>query len=103
LGVSTYSRGEDEDQLQKNNRRGDCVWWWMTSISGQDREGFGVTGMDERGRLEVQLSNGSGDVVAPRMTSARASNFWERDVEGPIIQGGTGNIRGGTRSGGVKD
>ena len=59
--------------------------------------------MDKRGGLEVQSSNGSGDVVALSMVSARASNFWEGDIEGSITQGGTGNMGGGTRSGGVKD
>ena len=75
----------------------------MTGVSGRDGEGFGVAGMDERGRLGVQLSNGSGDVVALRMASARASRFWEGDVEGPVARGGTGNIGGGTGSGGVED
>ena len=36
----------------------------MTGVSGRDGEGSGVAGMDERGRFGVQLSNGSGDVVA---------------------------------------
>ena len=37
------------------------------------------------------------------MASARASRFWEGDVEGPIARGGTGNIGGGTGSDGVED
>ena len=75
----------------------------MTGVRGHDSEGFGVAGMDERGRLGVRLSNGSGDVVAFRMASARASRFWEGDVEGPVTQGGTGNMGGGTGRGGVED
>ena len=75
----------------------------MTGVSGRDGEGFGVAGMDERGRLGVRSSNGSGDVVAFRMASARTSRFWEGDVEGSIARGGTGNIGGGTGRGGVED
>ena len=37
------------------------------------------------------------------MASARASRFWEGDVEGPVARGGTGNIGGGTGSGDVED
>ena len=37
------------------------------------------------------------------MASARASRFWEGDVEGPVTRGGTGNMGGGTGSGGVED
>ena len=59
--------------------------------------------MDERGRLGVRSSNGSGDVVAFRMASARASRFWEGNVEGPVARGGTGSIGGGIRRGGVED
>ena len=36
------------------------------------------------------------------MASARASRFWEGDVEGPIAQGGTGNMGGGIGRGDVK-
>ena len=75
----------------------------MTGISGRDGEGFGVAGMDERGRLGVRLSNGSGDVVAFQMASARTSRFWEGDVEGSVTQGGTGNMGGGTGRGNIKD
>ena len=75
----------------------------MTGVNGRDGEGFGVAGMDERGRFGVRSSNGVGDVVAFRMASARASRFWEGDVEGPIARGGTGNIGGGTGRGGVED
>jgi len=42
-------------------------------------------------------------VVAFRVVSTRASNLWEGDVEGSLAQGDTGNIGGGTRSGGVDD
>jgi len=51
--------------------------------------------MDERGGLGDQLSNGSGDMVAFTVASARAISLWEGDVEGPIAQGGTGSIGGG--------
>ena len=37
------------------------------------------------------------------MASARASRFWEGDVEGPVARGGTGSIGEGTGSGGVED
>ena len=37
------------------------------------------------------------------MASARASRFWEGDVEGPVTQGGTGNMGGWTGRGNVKD
>ena len=37
------------------------------------------------------------------MASARASSLWERDVEGPVTQGGTGKMGGGIRRGNVKD
>ena len=37
------------------------------------------------------------------MASARTSRFWEGDVESSVARGGTGNIGGGTGSGGVKD
>ena len=40
--------------------------------------------MDERGGLGDQLSNGSRDVVAFTMASARASSLWEGDVKGPV-------------------
>jgi len=89
--------------LQKNNGRGDWVWWWITGVSGQDRERFGVTSMDEGGGLGDRSSSGSGDVVAFRVASARASSLWEGDVEGSVTQGGTGSIGGGTGSGGVDD
>ena len=75
----------------------------MTGVSGRDGEGFGVAGMDERGRFGVRSSNGSGDVVAFRMASARTSRFWEGDIEGSVTRGGTGNIGGGTGRGGVED
>ena len=75
----------------------------MTGVSGRDGEGFGVAGMDERGRFGVRSSNGSGDVVAFRMASTRTSRFWEGDVEGPVTRGGTGNIGGGIGSDGVED
>ena len=75
----------------------------MTGVSGRDGEGFGVAGMDERGRFRVRSSNGSGNVVAFRMASARTSRFWEGDVEGPVARGGTGNIGGGTGRGSVED
>ena len=75
----------------------------MTGVSGRDGEGFGVAGMDERGRFGVRSSNGSGDVVALRMASARTSRFWEGDVESPVTRGGTGNIGGGTGRGDVED
>ena len=75
----------------------------MTGIGGHDSDGFGVAGMDERGRLGVRSSKGDGDMVAFRMASARTSRFWEGDVEGPVTQGGTGNIGGGTGRGSVKD
>ena len=89
--------------MRKNDGRGDWVWQRTTSISGQDGEGFGVTGIDTRGGLGVQLSNGRGDVVALRVASARASNLWEGGVKGSIVQGGTGNMGGGTKSGGVNN
>ena len=75
----------------------------MTGVSGCNGEGFGVAGMDERGRLRVRSSNGSRDVVAFQMALARTSRFREGDVEGPVAQGGTGNIGGGTGRGGVED
>jgi len=87
--------------LQKNDGRGDLVWRRSTGVSGQDGEGFGVAGMDERGGLEDRLLNGSGDVVAFAMASARASSFWEGDVESPVAGGGARNVGGGTGSGGV--
>ena len=59
--------------------------------------------MDKRGGLGVRLSNGSGDVVAFTVASARASSLWEGDVKGPITRRGTGNVGGGTGSGGVDD
>ena len=76
---------------------------WSPKNITRDGEGFGVAGMDERGRLGVRSSNGSGDVVAFQMASARTSRFWEGDVEGPVAQGGTGNMGGGTGRGGVED
>ena len=79
------------------------MWQRFTSVSGQDGEGFGVVGMDERGGLGDRSSNGSGDVVTSTMTSARASSFWEGDVESPVAQGGARNVGGGTGSGGVDD
>jgi len=87
--------------LQKNDRRGDHVWQRFTGVSGRDGEGFGVAGMDEGGGLGDRSLNGSGDVVALRMTSARASSLWEGDVEGPVAQGGARNVGGGTGRGGV--
>ena len=59
--------------------------------------------MDERGGLGDRLSNGSGDVVAFTVASARASSRWEGDVEGPVAGGGARNVGGGTGSGGVDD
>ena len=59
--------------------------------------------MDERGGLGDRSSNGSRDVVAFTVASARASNLWEGDVEGPITGGGTRDIGGGTGRGGVDD
>jgi len=59
--------------------------------------------MDKRGGLGVRSSNGSGDMVAFTVASTRASSLWEGDVEGPVTQGGTGSIGGGTSSGGVKN
>jgi len=44
-------KGGDWDRLWKNDGRGDQVWWRITGVSGQDGEGFGVVGMDERGGL----------------------------------------------------
>jgi len=89
--------------LQKNDGRGDRVWQRVTGISGQDGEGFRVVGMDERGGLGDRSSNGSRDVVAFTVASARASSLWEGDVEGPVAQGGARNVGGGTGSGGVDD
>ena len=37
------------------------------------------------------------------MASARASRFWEGDVEGSVARGGTGNIGGGIGRGDVED
>ena len=88
--------------MWKNDGRGDCRLK-TTGVSGRDGEGFGVAGMDERGRFGVRSSKGSGDVVAFRMASARTSRFWEGDVESPVTRGGTGNIGGGTGRGGVED
>jgi len=59
--------------------------------------------MDERGGLGDRLSNGSGDVVAFTVASARASSLWEGDVESPVTRGGARNVSGGTGSGGVDD
>ena len=70
--------------MQKNDGRGDRVWWRVTGVSGRDGEGFGVAGMDERGGLGDRSSNGRGDVVTFTVASARASSLWEGDVEGPI-------------------
>jgi len=89
--------------LQKNDGRGDRVWQRVTGVSGQDGEGFGVTGMDERGGLGDRSSNGSGDVVAFTVASTRASSLWEGDVESPVTGGGARNVSGGTGSGGVDD
>jgi len=89
--------------LQKNDGRGDWVWRRTTSVSGRDGEGFGVAGMDERGGLGDRSSNGSGDVVAFTVASARASSLWEGDVESPVAGGGARNVGGGTGSGGVND
>jgi len=66
-------------------------------------KGFGVAGMDERGGLGDQSSNGSGDVVAFTMASARTSSLWEGDIESPVAGGGARNVGGGTGSGGVDD
>jgi len=57
--------------------------------------------MDERGGLGDRLSNGSGDVVAFTVASARASSLWEGDIESPVAGGGARNVGGGTGSGGV--
>jgi len=59
--------------------------------------------MDEGGGLGDRSSNGSGDVVAFTVASARASSLWEGDVESPIARGGARNVGGGTGSGGVDD
>ena len=99
IGASEW---EDGVGLWKNDGRGDRHLK-MTGVNGRSSEGFGVAGMDERGRLGVQSSKGGGDVVAFRMASARTSRFWEGDVEGPVTQGGTGSIGGGTGRGGVED
>ena len=69
--------------LWKNDGRGD-QHLKITGVSGCNGEGFGVAGMDEKGRLGVRSSNGSGDMVAFRMASARTSRFQEGDVEGPV-------------------
>ena len=59
IGVS---KGGDGVGLWKNDGRGDqCLK--MTGVSGRDGEGLGVGGMDERERLGVRLSKGSGDMV----------------------------------------
>jgi len=89
--------------LQKNDGRGDRVWRRTTGVSGWDGEGFRVVGMDERGGLGDRSSNGSGDVLAFTVASARASSLWEGDVECPVARGGTRNVGGGTGSGGVDD
>jgi len=60
------------------------VRWRTTGVSGQDGGWLRVGGMDKGGWLGVQLSNGSGEVVTFTMASARASSFWEGDVEGSI-------------------
>ena len=60
IGVSKWGDGVG---LWKNDRRGDRRLK-ITGVSGRDGEGFGVAGMDERGRFGVRSSNGSGDVVA---------------------------------------
>ena len=83
-GVSWYSKGGDWDRLWKNDGRGDQVWRRTTSVSGQDGEGFGVVGMDERGGLGDRSLNGSGGMVAFAVASARASSLWEGDVECPV-------------------
>ena len=59
IGVSEWGDGVG---LWKNDGRGDRRLK-MTGVSGRDGEGFGVAGMDERGRFGVRSSNGSGDVV----------------------------------------
>ena len=79
------------------------MWWRITGVSGRDREGFGVAGMDEREGLGDQSLNGSGDVVTFTVASARASSLWEGDVESPVAGGSPRNIGGGTGSGGVDD
>jgi len=89
--------------LQKNDGRGDRVWRRTTGVSGRDGEGFGVVGMDERGGLGDRSSNGSGDVVAFTVASARASSLWQGDVESPIAGGGARNVGGGIGRGGVDD
>jgi len=89
--------------LWKNDGRGDRVWQRITGVSGQDGEGFGVAGMDERGGLGDRLSNGSRDMVTFTVASARASSLWEGDVESPITGGGARDVGGGTGSGGVDD
>ena len=60
IGVSKWGDGVG---LWKYDGRGDRRLK-MTGVNGRDGEGFGVGGMDERGRLGVRSSNGSGDVVA---------------------------------------
>ena len=87
--------------MWKKDGRGDWVWRRTTGVSGRDGEGFGVAGMDERGGLGDQLSNGSGDMVAFTVASARASSLWEGDIESPVAGGGARNVGGGTGSGGV--
>jgi len=89
--------------LWKNDGRGDRVWWRSTGVNGRDGEGFGVAGMDERGGLGDRSSNGSRDVVAFTVASARASSLWEGDIESPVAGGGARNVSGGTGSGGVDD
>jgi len=59
--------------------------------------------VDERGGLGDRSSNGSRDVVAFTMASARTSSFWEGDVECSVARGGARNVGGGTGSGGVDD
>ena len=59
--IGASERG-DGVRLWKNDGRGDCLLK-MTGVSGHDREGFGVAGIDERGELGVQSSNRRRDVV----------------------------------------
>ena len=89
--------------MRKNDGRGDRVWRKFTGVRGRDGEGFGVAGMDERGGLGERSSNGSGNVVAFAVASARASSLWEGDVECPVTGGGARDVGGGTGSGGVDD
>jgi len=59
--------------------------------------------MDEGGGLGDRSLNGSDDMIAFTMASARASSLWEGDIESPVAGGGARDVGGGTGRGGVDD